>query len=223
MSEGAYWKLYSPLRDQEIAKVRQMASLMMVEMLGKVWLEQFMRGQCLSLRTDLQNMEETRAGLGCRWRLRPVCASLLLPAGPSYLLVLVLSTWSMERPFRFSLAIPLSGPITREGHAPSARTLPNTFFCASWPLREQDPWERNPERNSSFKKYRTKLFQVSIFETNLFVMMVCLCTDSLDFQQPSNPHVSSISCCWVSSVLCSNSVLFRSSPSGNSRLTQGCL
>lgn len=101
--------------------------------------------------------------------------------------------------------------------------LPNTFFCASWPLKEQNPWERNPERNSGFEKYRTKLLQVSIFETNLFVMMVCLRTDSLDFQQPSNPHVGSISCCWVSSVLCSNSVLFRSSPSGNSRLTQGCL
>lgn len=92
----------------------------------------------------------------------------------------------------------LSGPVTREEHAYAARTvLPDTFLRASWLLKEQNPWERNPERNSSFEKYRTKLLQASIFETNLFVMMVFLCPDSLDFQQPSNPHVDSISCCWV--------------------------
>lgn len=92
----------------------------------------------------------------------------------------------------------LAGPVTREEHAPAVRTvLPDTFLRASWLLKEQNPWERNPERNSSFEKYRTKLLQASIFETNLFVMMVFLCSDSLDFQQPSNPHVDSISCCWV--------------------------
>lgn len=169
MSEGAYRKLYSPLRDQEIAKVRQMASLMMVEMLGKVWLEQFMRGQCLSLRTDLQNMEETRAGLGCRWRLRPVCASLLLPAGPSYLLVLVLSTWNMERPLRFSLAIPLSGPITREGHAPSARACyPTPSFVLPGLWRS-----RIPERGTQKEILVLKNTEQNCFRS-LFLKQTCL-------------------------------------------------
>lgn len=59
-------------------------------------MQQLVKGQCLSLRADSQNMEETRGSLGCIWLLRPVCVSLLRLAGPSYLLELVLSTRNME-------------------------------------------------------------------------------------------------------------------------------
>lgn len=162
MSEGAYWELYNPLRYQEIAKVKQMASLMMVEMLGKLWLEQLMRGQCLSPRTDLQNMEETRAGLSCRWGLRPVCVSLLLRACPFNLEHGGSPLDSLQPSLCFQTGAAWTTPSVLPYH--QGRTcpfcqniIPNTFFCASWPLKEQNPWERNPERNSSFEKYRTKL------------------------------------------------------------------
>lgn len=56
---------------------------------------------------------------------------------------------------------------------------------------------REEPRKSGFEKYRTEVLQASLFESSLFVRMFPLCIHSLDFQQPSNPHVDSISCCWV--------------------------
>lgn len=55
---------------------------------------------------------------------------------------------------KFELLL-LSGPIIREEHVLAAITvLPDTFLRASWPLKEQNPWERNPERNS--RKWKTQ-------------------------------------------------------------------
>lgn len=88
-----------------------------VEMLGKVWLQQLVRRQCPSLRTDSQNMEETRAGRGCRWRLRPVC--LPLTACWSFLLLCVCPfnprTW--RQLFSFSSAISLLSDKSRLNHS----------------------------------------------------------------------------------------------------------
>lgn len=180
MSEGAHWELYNLLRDQEIVKVKQMASLMMVEMLGKVWLEQLMRGQCLSLRIDSQNMEETRAGRGCRLCLRPVCVSLWLPAGPSYLLVLVLSTWNMAAALLILFSHPsasrqellepllLSDPITREGHATSARTCYPPSFVLPGLWRSRIPGRGTQKEILVLKNTEQNCFR------SLFLKQTCL-------------------------------------------------
>ena len=48
------------------------------------------------------------------------------------------------------LELLLSGPVTREERVPAARTvLRDTLLSVSCSLKEQNPWERNSERNSS--------------------------------------------------------------------------
>lgn len=86
----------------------------------------------------------------CRWRLRPVCASVFLPSGPSHLLVTVLSTRNMEaapsvlssHPFASTQELLgpfiLSGPLTNEEHAPPTRTCyltPSSVLPGLWRSR----------------------------------------------------------------------------------------
>lgn len=133
-----------------------------------------------SPRTDSQNMEETRASLGCRWHLRPVCVSLLLPAGPSYLLVLVLSTWNMEAAFRSlqpflcfqkgaSWTTPSVWPYHQGRTCPSARTCyPTPSFVLPGLWRSRIPGRETQKEILVLKNTEQNCFR------SLFLKQTCL-------------------------------------------------
>ena len=94
--------------------------------------------------------------LAPEWLLGPVCVSVLLPADPVTSVYLSFQSRNLEILFSHSsasrqelLELLLSGPVTRK----NVPLLPEQYYVipssVSCSLKEQNPWERNSERNSS--------------------------------------------------------------------------
>lgn len=117
MSEGAHQELHSLRRDQAVTRVIQMVSLILVEMLGKVWFSSVWEDSpSVQIHRTWKRQEPA---LAPEWLLGPICASALLPADPFTSLCLSFQSRNLE----FSSAIPL----------PLGRSCLNCSFLALSP------------------------------------------------------------------------------------------